>query len=137
MSGDNNNIFDKYIYSYSHSQALEDGVLVDVSETAIEVGFKYPVAVTEAVWDNCIKWDEGDTEHQKVNEDLQRRLWDVLLMLKYSIRKSVNTDQIHFKLALIPRDGKSLKATEITLKAVIHGDDHGEPVFTIMFPDED
>ena len=34
------------IHSYSRTQAIKDGVPVDVTETAKECGFKYPVAVT-------------------------------------------------------------------------------------------
>lgn len=36
--------------TYSRAQALEDGVLVDVSETAREAGIKLPVALTATVW---------------------------------------------------------------------------------------
>ena len=38
------------IHSYSRAQAIEDGVLVDVSETAREAGFTVPVAITRAAW---------------------------------------------------------------------------------------
>jgi hypothetical protein len=38
------------ISSYSRRDALEDGVLVDVSEFAKEAGFKWPLAVTRGVW---------------------------------------------------------------------------------------
>ena len=43
---------------YTRQQAIEDGVLVDVSELAQKNGFKIPVAVTRAVWAKC----EGDNE---------------------------------------------------------------------------
>ena len=38
------------IYPYTRAQALEDGVLVDVSEIAKEAGIKFPVALTAAVY---------------------------------------------------------------------------------------
>jgi len=38
------------IYAYTRAQAIEDGELVDLSETAREAGIKFPVAVTRAVW---------------------------------------------------------------------------------------
>ena len=41
--------FGPVIYSYTRAQALADGVLVDVTETGKEVGFKLPVAITEAL----------------------------------------------------------------------------------------
>lgn len=44
--------FGGVIHSYSRAQAIEDGVLVDVSSMAKEAGFIWPVAVTAAVWGN-------------------------------------------------------------------------------------
>lgn len=35
---------------YTRAQALEDGVLVDLTDWAREAGFKIPVAVTQGVW---------------------------------------------------------------------------------------
>ena len=34
------------IHTYTRAQAIEDGVSIDVSEVACEVGFRWPVAVT-------------------------------------------------------------------------------------------
>ena len=44
---DQNNNFSKedVIFTYTRKQAIEDGVLIDVSEMAMEAGFRYPVAV--------------------------------------------------------------------------------------------
>lgn len=41
------------IYSYTRAEAIADHVLIDVSETAWEAGFKWPVALTHAVWEDC------------------------------------------------------------------------------------
>ena len=38
------------IDSYTRKQAIADGVLIDVTETASEAGFRIPVALTRAVW---------------------------------------------------------------------------------------
>ena len=46
-----NNIFGDVIYQYTRAQAIEDGVLIDVSETAREAGITFPTAVTAAVWE--------------------------------------------------------------------------------------
>lgn len=53
-------IFGEVIYSYTRTQAIEDGVLVDVSETAAELGFRLPVAVTAAVWTRCVDWESEE-----------------------------------------------------------------------------
>ncbi len=38
----NNGLFGEIIYAYTRSQALADGKLVDVSEQARQVGFRFP-----------------------------------------------------------------------------------------------
>ena len=42
------------ISQYTRAQAIEDGVLIDVSKMAKEAGFTIPVAVTAAVWNEHI-----------------------------------------------------------------------------------
>ena len=42
------------IFSYTRTQALEDGVLIDLSEWAGETGFGIPVACTAAVWNGHV-----------------------------------------------------------------------------------
>ena len=51
---DNDATDPKLISSYTRSEALADGVLVDVTETAREAGFVIPVALTRAAWDLCV-----------------------------------------------------------------------------------
>ena len=41
-------VFGPVISCYSRAQAIEDGVLVDVTNMAREAGFKWPVALTHA-----------------------------------------------------------------------------------------
>jgi len=41
---------DDVISVYTRQDAINDWVLVDVTETAKEIGFRYPVAVTNTVW---------------------------------------------------------------------------------------
>ena len=43
---------------YTRKQAIDDGVLVDVSSVALEAGIRYPVAVTARVWHEYIVPDE-------------------------------------------------------------------------------
>ena len=51
---DNDATDPKLIGSYMRSEALDDGVLVDVTEMAREAGFVIPVARTRAAWDLCV-----------------------------------------------------------------------------------
>ncbi len=69
--------FGDFIYKYTRAQAIADGVLVDVTETANESGFRWPVALTRAVWEDCVAWSEEDSKRQ-VHQTESGRLWDVL-----------------------------------------------------------
>jgi hypothetical protein len=47
------------IYAYTRAQAIEDGVLIDVSSVASEAGIKFPVAMTRTVWGKYVEVTEG------------------------------------------------------------------------------
>lgn len=136
MLNQEDNLFGQLIYSYTRAEALEDGELIDVSKMAKEAGFKIPVAVTRAVWGKYIKWTDEDTDKQ-THQDESGRLWDILWMLSLAARRGRHQGQVYYKLHVIPRNGRSLKARLTQLKATIHGGDQGEPVITIMLPEED
>jgi len=50
------------IHSYTRAEALADGTLIDVSETAREAGFRVPVALTRAAWFDCVAWTAEDSQ---------------------------------------------------------------------------
>ena len=82
--------FGKPINVYTRSQAIEDGFLVDVSDTseAKESGFVVPVALTRDVWDSYVAWssDVG-------GQDEKGRLWDVLYMAHHAIKTSIENGE--------------------------------------------
>jgi len=123
---------DFVIFSYTRGQALEDGVLVDVTPTAREAGFRYPVAVTHAVWTQIISPDD---EGRAIGQSEEGRLWDVLWMLKSAITLTRGpVDTLTYDL-LVVRDGAS--AAPVILKAVCGPDDDGRPCVTILLQEED
>ena len=131
------NLFGDLIYSYTRAQAIEDGVLIDATEMAIDAGFQWPVALTAAAWADCVAWSDADNERQAY-QDQSGRLWDVLFMACYAIRTAKNRDQqLPFDLYRIPRNGRATKSQRLTLKLILGPDDNGEPVITIMLPEED
>lgn len=114
------------ISSYSRAQAIEDGVLVDVTTASREAGFTVPVAVTAAVW--CeLEPTEAETSQ---GQSAIGRLWDVLNILR---ARAGDTDMILFDV-LVARDDKDER---LRLKAVIGPGDDAAPVITIMLPSED
>ena len=116
-------LFGEVISSYSRAQAIEDGVLVDVTETAREAGIKYPVALPRAVFERCVALPK----RYRGLEDVKGRLWDVLSMFRFAARRGGDT--LLYKLIVTRRT--------VILKAVIGPGDTPEPVITIMLPDED
>lgn len=129
-------IFGPVISSYSRAQAIDDGVLVDVSETAREAGIAFPVAVTRAVWEDCCEWTETDAKAKPIWQSVRGRLWDVVSMLRFAIRARGNRDQLLYRLSRIPRPGHGAKRL-VTLKSICGPSDDAAPVITIMLPEED
>lgn len=120
------------IFRYTRAEALTDGVLVDVTETAKEAGFRYPTAVTRAVWERYVAVPEDLSGEQ----DEAGRLWDILWMLRFATRRSQGeTRDVRFELYVRMKPGEDLEL--VTLKAVCGPGDEAEPVVTIMLPDED
>ena len=129
--------FGDVISTYTRAQAIEDGVLIDVSSMAREAGFKWPVAMTSTAWADCVAWTDDDSL-QQVHQDLSGRLWDILFMASHAIRTSKSSgDRLLFQLYRVPRDGYSIEAVRATLKLIVDPGDTGEPVMTILLPHED
>jgi hypothetical protein len=127
-----NELFGEVISSYSRAQAIEDGVLVNVSATAEEAGIKFPVAMTSAVWGKYVEVPEGVK-----CQDEQGRLWDILWMFRCAAAK-FNGDTLLFKLYVRNHNRERLTSRDlVTLKAICGPGDDAEPVITIMLPDED
>jgi hypothetical protein len=124
--------FGPVIYSYSRAQALEDQLLWDVTTLAREAGFRYPLAVTETLYHSYIV---PALDLVAEGQSIQGRLWDVLTVLRFAIAKARNTETILFKVLFLMSAGAD--PVPIELKAVCGPGDDGEPVLTIMLPDED
>ena len=124
-------LFGDVIFRYSREQPLADGVLVDVTETAREAGFRIPVAVTRAVWAEFVEVPEG-----VLAQDEAGRLWDVLWMCRMAIGRSGGGPELLFQLH-VRNDNREGVPPVVTLKAHCGPGDAGEPVITIMRPEED
>ena len=116
-------LFGEVIYSYTRAQAIEDGVLVDLtslfpSDTRI---YKWPVACTSTVW-SLIETASRDG-------NAGPWVWDLCWMSVKAKCRVISPSEHLFK-AIIGRKTH-------TLKAHCGPGDNGEPVITIMLPDED
>lgn len=121
------------IIAYTRADAIEDGVLVDVSEwagpTGMRPSFRCPVAVTAAVWA-----DLNAIPEKKRHQDLRGRAHDLLWMALCAIRRDQATNPLPFQLYLdVAGERRRLRTYQIHLGP----GDEGEWVATIMRPGED
>lgn len=129
------------VHTYTRGEAIADGVLVDVTETAREAGFTVPTAMTASVHEECVRWTEDDARRKpQFHQDEKGRLWDVVWMAAWKARRAArsgdNASSGEFELRVVPRPGHGRKRVR-TLKLVIGPGDADEPVATIMLPNED
>ena len=123
---------DPVIFRYTRAQAIADGVLVDLTEWAKEVGFIVPVACSAAVWHQHIVPPPGT--HQ-LGPSERGRAHDVLFVLFAAIRRlRGGGDQIRFHVVFTTGEDSS---ESVELKALCGPGDHGEPVVTVLLPPED
>ena len=130
MNDDKDNPFAnaEIIHAYSRAQAIQDGVLVDVSQIAKEAGFRYPVALTAALWADIENIPVGSS-----SQDVQGRLWDVLWMGRNAIKASKEAGFSLTYCLLLPVRGRKV----YSVKLVYGPGDNAEPIITLMRPDED
>jgi hypothetical protein len=135
------------ISSYSRAQAIEDGVLMDLSELAREAGFKYPIAVSVGVFAVLAPWangSEGDISKPAEGQPLyglgqsfNGRAWDLLTVLLYEIRRGKGGGRVDFApLFLMPGIAQD-RPIPVPMYALCGPGDAGEPIITIMRPGED
>lgn len=123
------------IHTYTRAQALADGALVAVDDkTASEAGFRIPVALTRAAWEDCVTWTDEDEKRKRALQDEAGRLWDVLWMASLAARRHRGIDRIAFQVLRVPRDGRGVKPRLAHLILHIGPGDTAEPVVTIMTP---
>jgi len=115
------------ISSYTREQAIEDGVLVDISDSELtkNAGFKVPVCLTSAVYALCEvpKGLEGC-------QDFNGRLWDVLWMAVNAF-KTFKEDKHLVPFKVIFQTG--LKQRKTVTLWLCFNEAEG---FTIMLPED-
>jgi hypothetical protein len=138
-------VFGPVIYAYTRAQAIEDGVLVDVSTMAKEAGIKLPTVITAAVHAEYVAVPEA----LKGVQDEAGRLWDIVWMCAVAIRSGeIQGSEGMFQLIVATPENVPWRSNEkrhegsrtqrlVTLKAVCGPSDDGAPCLTILRPEED
>ena len=136
------------ISTYTRAQAIADGTLIDLTDAKDRDGrrlspFKWPVAMTATAFGEAIsvggEWqkdaDGNETLVLPGCQDFAGRVWDVFWMLLVAIRQAPAGDTVRFAVSVLT-DGVRKRET-VHLKSICGPGDDGEPVITIMLPDED
>lgn len=120
----------KIIHTYTRKQAIDDGILIDITSMAKEAGINWSVAITSTVWDNYIV---PSNNLKYFGQSEKGRLWDVIIRFLFAA-SNINRSKLIFRVIFLmtPRQKKV-----VTLKAIAGQGDNGEPVITIMLPEED
>ena len=97
---------------------------------AKEAGIRYPVAVTDTLWNKYIVPDKEGKEKYGQSED--GRLWDTLWILRNTASRTRGST-LFFQVLFVIDGQKEL----IDLKAICGPGDTLDPVITVMLPHED
>lgn len=126
-------LFGPPIHVYTRAQALADEVLVDVTDTAREAGFKFPVALTAGVWSDVNDIPESKQDSQ----DIKGRLWDLLFMAATACKKGQTNQDGELPFELIMHVGDSTYYAAKVFFGPGDESQNGQPVLTILRPNED
>jgi hypothetical protein len=120
------------LYAYTRSQAVADGVQVEVTKTAQEAGIRFPVFLTRAVYDAYV------TVPPDVScQDEAGRLWDILTMTRFAfLRSRPGCDRLPVAL-YVRNDNRRPCLVRLTAACGPLDIDDPQPAITVMLPDED
>lgn len=121
------------ISMYTRQQAIEDGVLKDVTPIAKRYGILFPVAIASEAWSTCVAWSEGEKQAVLQEERLIALLNRLYIVIKTCPDRE--TDRITFQHTYIDRESGKQEIAELV--SVVGPGDNAEPVITVMFPWED
>jgi hypothetical protein len=118
------------IFTYSRAEALQEGVLVDLNQwvSVNESGYKCPAACTAAVFAII----ERAVNNKRYLNDYKGVIADILWMSIVMPEAKWETGRL-FKVIITGAGPKAI----YTLKVECGPGDEGEPVVTIMLPEED
>jgi hypothetical protein len=120
------------VYSYTRSQAIADGLQVEVTKVAAEAGIRFPVFLTRTVYDLFVTVPDGVT-----GQDEAGRLWDIVWMLRFAIiRARPSCDRLPVAL-YVRNDNTRSRLVKLVAQCGPLDIDDPAPAITVMMPDED
>lgn len=130
---ENSNPSGEVIYAYTRAQAVADGFQVDVTKAAQEAGIRFPVFLTRTVFNSYVAVPDGIHA-----QDEAGRLWDIVWMLRFAIRRAAAQGVTRLPFALYVRnDNRCPKLVKLVATCGALDVDDPQPAITVMMPDED
>lgn len=108
------------IYSYTREQAIEDGVLVDLTKETQEPGLKLPVAMSAGLYHEYVKPPEALNAQ---GQSISGRLHDVFMMLRFAAKDRWDGSRVEFEGLFKIDEGPSFK--EVQCVAAVEEDSDG------------
>ena len=131
-TNENDPLFGEVIYTYTRAHAIADGFQMDATTTAQEAGIRFPVFITRAVYDAYVT-----IPPDVAGQDEAGRLWDVVWMLQFAIRKSQpGKTRLPFALYVRNDNRRPLLVKLIATCGPLDVDDP-QPAIVVTMPDED
>lgn len=115
--------------AYTRKEALEDGVLIDISKQALKHGIDQPVAITTALYYRCI---EPDQDPGQAAQSIDERMHEVLQTLRQRLegREKAHV-YLSFRCSFLLR-ACPIEYEEIEIFCASDDDEPGEPWLTLM-----
>jgi Family of unknown function (DUF6573) len=111
-------------------QALETGALIDVTSTARQLGFSFPVTVTKPLWEVGIA-----PPHTVTQEEQSGRLRDVLMAFRLRLATQPTISPLIDFAALLAFAPNSVPQP-MPLFALIQPDEQNRAMVTLLLPNE-
>ena len=127
-----NSPFGDVIYSYTRSQAVADGVQVEVTKTAQEAGLRLPVFLTRAVYDAYVTVPPG-----VIGQDEAGRLWDLVWLLRFAIHRARPGVQRIPVAFYVRNNNRAARLVKLIATCGPLDINDPQPAITILMPGED
>lgn len=111
---------------------------INVSDSALEVGFRFPTYLSPGVG-KTIAWnDERDSCRKRCyDETMDGRIWSLLWMAMLAVQKNPHEESAIFSCRIIPQRGSSRQSETEIFRIRCDTARSGEPIITISTPWED
>lgn len=118
-------------YTFSRARAIEDGVLIDVSKHAKDIGIRYPTALSAELWAESIATPfDNETEEESTEDSRVKNLLEAAILQLEGTRNKCG--RFSYRVTRSVSESR-----ELDLMVAISPGDDGREVLTVMFPHED